>query len=363
MRPWVVALLSAAVALAIDAAWLWVAFSAAPKTEWETIALTEASLLVIAFLATYAAFALALTTAARVLDLARIRSRLARLRTPPTVNGWTAAFAGTGLARLAHRTLDLSTLDSASPGTELVLQSRFEPDMARREVLHLYRGGLLRAQFVTALALLLAVLGLGLAEDYVHLPLFGIDFPAWAAGAAFLALGGLAAGGGLVIEAAAEPLLDVLTQLPVARLELRLLRSLAGLGKRYGVDLRAGAAPALSTPLVERLVLLLEQGRNMLPEAIIRLSASFEAMTAASRAMSDHAVEFGRSSANPGNIAELQSAIAQLAAAIERLATVQIPTIEPQLPLTSGGERLVPLRAETRENISHELRRVMAEFE
>jgi hypothetical protein len=376
MRPWMIALAGAVGGLAAAVAWLWLGPSTAADFDpgWTAFVREAGPFSALIFLAAYAGLVLLLTTAAVALDLVRVRFRLDGPGTP-SHGEWAAAFAGTGLARLADRALDLAPADprQAAAVAELVLQSRFDPGRLRREVLCHYRDWLVRGHFATALVLLAVIAGLGLAQDYANARVAGFLMPSRSALAAIGALAVLAVCGRLAVAAAAEPLIDTIAQLPLPRVEMRLFDALSALVHRDGEIVRAGSAAVPATtainPMLERLALALEGGRDALREAIARLSANSAALAAAARAIAEHQTGSGQPGADPGAVAELRQAITALAVTIEHLpaATAQHGAAgEGQPPAAAAAAAAEPprrRRTTRRSDLGSELRRLISEFE
>lgn len=349
-------------ALVFDGAWMWSALAAAPKGAASAILLRHVPALVLAGLALYALVALLLVTALTVVDTARVRSRLADFAAP-NLRDWAAAFAATGLRRLATRLLDLAPVDMERRRPRIVLQSRFDPAHARREISQLYSTALVRAQFVTALTLILVLAIAAFVHDgmqRVIVPAGILAVPALAAAAMLAVLGIL---GWIVVATAAEPLIETIANLPCERLDIELLRRSGGLAEAEDAARTAASGAALSAAigkLLERLVSALDESRSTLIEAIGGLSARAEALSAALQS----AVERGTEPSEGGaDLAELRATLTQLTAVLDRLTAtgVLVPAGRAGETVARKGE--AAMIEASRSEISREVRGLLADLE
>jgi putative SOS response-associated peptidase YedK len=371
MQPWMIAAAGAAVALV--AALMWVAEAALPGGGLTQLVHAAAPQFALVFLAAFAAIVLLLTTAAVAVDLARVYRRLDRLArfagipgAAPSPRECLAAFAGTSMTRLADRVLDFASEDAEAESDRLVLQSRFAPEEARRELVCHHRDWLVRAQFATALALIVALAGLGSAQDYAHAALAGFLVPGRIAVAAVAALVLLAVCTRVAVRAMAEPLIDAIERLQLPRLEMRLLQTLSAIVASDGEFVRPGAlaAPiAAANPQLERLATALEDGRDTLREAIGRLSANAATLTQTARAIADQRADAGLPAADPAAIAQLHQAITGLAATIERLPAAPAGDAPAAAGEAPSGLATKRRRAPRRNDLGSELRRLISEFD
>jgi hypothetical protein len=357
MRTRTIVLAALLAALVVDVAWLWAARIAAPGLGVRALVLHRLAALALAGCASYACAAALLTAAMVLADLARVRSRLAAL-TLPSPWDWTAAFAATSLSPLARRLLDLAPIDTERAHARIVLQSRFDPDRARREIAQLYSGLLVRTHFVTAFALALILALIGVTSGGGRLGLISAGIGAMPAVAAIAVPAVLAILGRMIATAAAEPLLETIANLPFERLDLELWRRLAGIAEGGEA---ARTAPTLSAAigrLLERLVQSLEESRTALIEALARLSAEAAALSAALRAAAER--EAGQGAGGAADLTELRAAVAQLTAALEKAAAAVRP-----LPSEAAGESAgeVPASGAARSQLSRELRDLLADLE
>lgn len=392
MRPWIIAAVSAAVALAIGLAVLWLGHTVSPRDGLGLFVRLEGPRFALVCLAVYAAVALLLTTAAAAFDLVRVRLRLnprdddgRLLGGRPTARQWFALFADTSLVRLADRIVDIAPFESPAPNSagfetpddadDLVLQSGFDPQLARREVMCHCRNRLVQAQFATAFVLVAVIVVLGLAEDYAQATLGGFSVPARTAIAALVALAFLAAVARLLIGALTEPLIDAVSGLRLPRLELQLWSFLAdALGR--GPDLRApdGGSVGVDLPL-QHFVAALDANRDALREAVSHVAASATALSAAARSIAERPNGGGDAASESLMVAQLHRAIARLTTSIERLpAAAARPAAAPPvgaeqsaLPEPAPTEPAPPAprrrRGAQRSDLGSELRRLISEFE
>jgi hypothetical protein len=361
MRTRIIVLAALLAALVLDAGWVWAGLAAAPGTDVWTAVLRRLPTLVLAGLVLYALVALVLVAGAIAVDAVRVRHRLDRLALPNPWD-WTEAFSGTSLNPLAVRLLDLAPIDTERSRARIVLQSRFDAAHARREIGQLYSGSLVRAHFVTALALLLIFAGVACVYNgtIAIVPAGGPVAPALAAVATLALLGVL---GRIVVAAAAEPLIETIANLPFERLDIELLRRLAGLAEGGEAARIASSGQVLSSAigkLLERLVYALDEGRNALVEAIANLSREAETLSAAMRATAERGAE--RSEPPADDLSDLRATLTQLAATLEGLVGTGA-----QLPAGPAGEAAAqqgkaPALGATRSEISREVRDLLADF-
>jgi hypothetical protein len=359
MRIWIIVLAAGFVALVVDGAWVGIALAAAPRPDLWTLVLGRLPALMLAALAVYALVALLSVAGMIVIDAARVRRHLVRLAAPNRWD-WMEAFAATGLSLLATRLLDLAPFDLERARARLVLQSRFDAAQARREIGQLYSGFLVRAQFITALALIVIYTAAGIVHNGTPFAPMPGGIPLVPALAALGVLALLAVLGRIIVIAAAEPLIETIAQLPVERLDTELLHHLGRLSEA-GDAARAGASGAVLTAaigkLLERLVQSLDEGRNSLVEAVADLSAQAAALTSATRSAAERADE---NRAQDADLTELRATLRQLTTTMEGLAGTT-----PPLPAKLTGEAAkspgeVPVLGPSRLEISREVRDLLA---
>jgi hypothetical protein len=362
MRTRMIVVAALCAALVFDAAWIWSGLAAAPNGASGATALHHWPVLVLAGLALYALVALLLTAATIILDTARVHSRLAGFASP-NLRDWRAAFAATGMGALANRMLDLAPTETERTRTRIVVQSRFDPAHARREIGRLYSASLVRAQFVTALAVILVFAIGGFIRNDMRLAIIPAATPAAPALASVGVLVLLGVLGWIIVEAAAEPLIETIANLPFERYDIELLRRLGGIAEGGDAARLAASGVALSSAiskLLERLVSALDEGRSSLVDAIAGLSAQAEALTSAMQAAAQRGAEQGEGGAD---MAELRAAMTQLTALLDGLSgtSAQSPAGLATAAAMRKGE--VAVVGASRSEISREVRDLLADLE
>lgn len=392
MRPEAIALAGAAAGFVAALAALWLGHTVSPSDGLTLFVRTEAPRCAAVFFAVHAAIVLLLTTVCLAFDLLRIRERL---ETPDPYAGfgdrltgdrWLAVFADTSFAPLAGRILDLAPAAEAPDqgetppdAPEIVLLDDFDPTRLRREVACRFRHWLVLTQFAAAVALLLIIAGLGLAQSYAAASLAGFVVSPQTPVAALVALAVLTICGRLAIATAAEPLIDAITQLPLPRLATRLFGLVAAFTESAGEP--ASASPASLLPAavpaaaldrtLQRFTAALDENREALRAAIAPLSGSAAALSAAARAIADRPGDAGLPAVDAAAIAQLRQAIARLTATIERLpanadsprpANAMAPPAE-SAPVPAPPAPPRRRRVARRGDLGSELRRLIEEFE
>jgi hypothetical protein len=250
----------------------------------------------------------------------------------PARPGWPAAFERSELHRLVPAPAPVQPRPAPIDGT-VVLQCRFDPREARREVARLYYVGAARAHFFSALIVLAAGVVLGVAQQHGPLPIMPGPIPTVPAALAVAGLILLAILARIAVDVAAEPLIEKIARLPAEPIEMGLLRQTAtlleGVGAPAAVRDLQGAGAALQIP--DRLVSVLEQGHHALVDAIERLSitteglatttnSSIEALEAAFRAMELHQQAAAQNTGvDTAAMTDLRDAVMALTALLERL--------------------------------------------
>jgi hypothetical protein len=371
MRPWIIVLLSAAGAMFVAAVLAGPELSDAARSGSWIALLPSLSGLAIAALAVYALCAMLLATGLLLAETLGARHRLGRIdeyRTQPP-NDWIRGLGGNGLHHLIPKPVAESIRRAETDGDAVQLLSRFDPDAARREIARLHYIWLARTHFFSALIVLTALVGLGVAQDHgaARLPLDMI--PTTPATLILVGLILLAVLSRIAVDVSVEPLVEVISQLPAEDAEIGLLRR--------AVETLEAAAAAVTSPapastlLPDRLDPVIEEGHRVLYDAVRDLSATTDALGATMRssidalgdAMNAAAV---RPPATPGNgdagaykFSELQGAVEALTAVLERLATLPDTADEP-LPI--GPDLSLRPRAQS-PRLARELRKLLQEIE
>src|SRR5262249_54060719 len=155
---------------------------------------------------------------------------------------------------------------------KILLQGQFSAADARGEVARLYYMWLARSHFLSALIVITALVGLGLAQDHGSVPSPIGAIPTIPAILMLVGLMFLAFLGRIALDVSAEPLIETISQLAATPLEVALLRRIVEVLEAActtaAVNVRA---PAPASQLPERLEGVIEEGRRGLIDATKRL--------------------------------------------------------------------------------------------
>ena len=372
MRPWIIALSSAIVAIFVAVALAGPELLNAPRSGFGSILLPHLSMLTVAALAVYALCAMLLTTGTLVADTLSVRHRLGRTgayRTPAQ-RDWMAVFGSNGLQCLIPR-LAATPTRRAGANETILFQSRFDPDAARGEIARLHYIWLARTHFFSALIMLTALVGLGFAQDHGSPPLLLGAIPTISAILILVGLILLAFLGRIAIDVSVEPLVEMISQLPVEHVEVGLLRrAVEMLEAACSAAVVNAGAPASTLQLSQRLDVVIEQGHRALVDGVRHLTTATDALEDTTRSSVDvlkTAISAMATQLPPlpdnGNtevskFAELQGAVEALTAVLERLTRLPDAVEEPSL----GADH--PARGRFQEpHLARELRRLMREIE
>jgi hypothetical protein len=346
----------------------------APRSDIGTILMPHLPVLVVGALGVYGLGAMLLTTTNLVANIIWMRHHLGRaaLGRTPAWHDWIAALGTSGFRRLATR--------SARAGPEtaddtVVLPVRFTADEARREIARRHYICLARSHFLSALIVLVGIVGLGVAQDLGALPFQTGVIPTVSAILIVAGLLLLAVLGRIAIDVTAEPLLETIAQLTVEPEEIGLLRRVVSLlepaQNRPVADDRIDEMPAR---FPERLVAAFEQGHLPLLNAVSRLSEITQALEAAMRTSVEALEATIRSAAaqqrpvdddkivGAMSFPELQAAVDELTAVLRRLLSAVPENMEEATPL--AGYASVPARRKTpASGLVRELRGLMQEID
>lgn len=311
----------------------------------------------LAGLSLYAVLTLLISTAVFLTRLRRLRVRLAKpTRSPKELQN---AFSGTGLERLAHRILDLGPGDAAPQAQALLLHSRVIPNQARREVKSLFRDWLIRAQFFTALLLLIGLCGWSALDAYSPIMAFPVVLPFSLSAAAILAVIILAVFCEIVLRAATERLLDAIVVLPTERLDAHLLAQLSDIGKHVSEPGPIPTDGIAYEPALERFGLLLEGIAELLQTSAKDLTICADRLASTMRALSDRE-EHGSTLRGEGSAAELKIVLEELIRAIRPLTSMMERS--PNAIKASGADT-PPQGQNTNVDLGREVQRLLKEFE
>lgn len=290
MRPWMIVLTSASIALAAAVAMAGAVLSLTGHGATMPALVPLLPELAVVALGVYALCAVVLSAANLVGLGLLLRRHFAR--TPahrgPAGPDWTAALASGGLRRLAPLPVMPQPRPARADGT-VVLRRSFRPEEARREVGHLCYLWAARTHFFSALIALLAVVALGAAQQHGALPIVAGPIPTAAAGLIVVGLILLAVVARLAVDVSIDPLLEAVARFPAEPIETALLRravelleAAQGTGPERGPE-RGHEAPAAAMQIPARLVGALEEGQRTLSQAIERLVAASDGLAALNR--------------------------------------------------------------------------------
>ena len=371
MRPWMIILMSAIGSIVVATAMVGPELLAAPHSDFGSLVVPRLSVLAVATLAVYALCAMLLVTGTLVAAVLSVRRRLERMsgyRTPAQPN-WTAAFGSTGLHRLVPWPVDESGRRTGA-SEKILLQGRFSAAVARAEVARLYYIWLARSHFFSALIVISAIVGLGLAQDHgsVSLPINAI--PTVSAILILVGLILLAILGRIALDVSAEPLIETISLLAAASLEVALLRRILEVLETACATAAVNVgAPASTFQLPERLEVVIEEGQRGLIDAARHLSittdalgatlgSSIDALKAAISTTAAQLPPIADYANQAFRFSELEGAIEALTAVLRRLTTVPDIIERPTLGVDQGA------RSQVQEpRIARELRQLLQEIE
>ena len=172
MRPWMIVLSSAIAAIVVTGVMVEPELLGAPRSDFGSIVLAHLSMLAVAALAVYALCAMLLATGTLIGDGLSLRRGLGRIATHPrpTLRDWTTVFGSTELRRLVPLPI-ADPAGRAGANETILLQHPFSANAARGEIARLYYLRLARTHFFSALIVLAALFGLGLAQDHGSVPM------------------------------------------------------------------------------------------------------------------------------------------------------------------------------------------------
>jgi hypothetical protein len=332
MRPWIIVLSSATVAICAAAAMAWPGLSLTPPAAIAPALIPLMPTLVVTALAVYALCAIVLAAGNLVVVSLWLRRHFApnsahQGAAPP---GW-AAFAESGLRRLAPPLANLQP-GSARPDGMVVLQSRFHPEEARKEVARLYYIWAARTHFFSALIALACAVALGAAQQHGPLPLVTGLIPTVPAGLILVGLILLAILARLAVDVTIEPLIEAIAGFPTEPIDVSLLRRAVELLEVAPTPRRErdlGDSASISQ-IPNRLVSALEEGHRTLSDAIERLSATTDGLAATAQSSIETLESTFRgaeqrqrpaipAAADMAELSQLRQAVVALTAALEHI--------------------------------------------
>ena len=334
MKPWMIVLSSAVIAVAAAAAMAAPALMATAPASLGRGLMPLIPTLAVTMLAVYALCAILLTAGNLIVSSLNLRGRLARIPLPlgPGRSDWTAAFAASGLKRLAPLPAYLQ-LRPTKPDDALVLQSRFRPEEARKEITRLCYIWAARTHFFSASIALAALVALGAAQQHAPLPVVPGFIPAIPAGLILVGLILLAVLARLAIDVTIEPLIETIAAIPAEPVDVALLQRAVELLEAAQIPhpARIGNEAAQNPQIPNQLIETLVKGHRSLSGAIERLSATTDAFAATTRSSIEaldstvRAVDQRQPSAaqtaitDPIELSQLRQAVIALTAALERV--------------------------------------------
>ncbi len=351
MRPWMIVLSSAVGAIVVVAALILPQLASAARSEVVPILLMHMPALTVAALAAYGLSAMLSTIVTVVARMLRLRRGLAS--TPP----------GRALTR---KYLGDAGVRHVVPGS-IGFQSQGVARQARTEMGQLYYVSLARSHVFTALILLAAIAGLGLAQEHGSLPFQPIAIPTASVLMIMVGFGLVAALGRIAVAVTAEPLVEVISQSPPEGVETALLRRAVEL-LELSHDGRSSEDSASASPSksLDQLIAMIEQGNRALLEASHRLSANTQALETAMQiaveALERTAGQVAEHSFSTDDhkdpdtaiFTELRSAVEDLTGVLKGLSAAQ--EVEPQ---TTAG----PLRSAPAPILARQLRQLLQEID
>ena len=371
MRPWMIVLSSAIAAIVVTGVMVEPELLGAPRSDFGSIVLAHLSMLAVAALAVYALCAMLLATGTLIGDGLSLRRGLGRIATHPrpTLRDWTTVFGSTELRRLVPLPI-ADPAGRAGANETILLQHPFSANAARGEIARLYYLRLARTHFFSALIVLAALFGLGLAQDHGSVPMLISANPAIAAILLLVGLILLAILGRIAIDVATEPLIEMISQVAAEPVEIALLRRLVEAVKTVSTVAAANVgAPAPTLQLPERLELVIEEGQRGLAAAARHLSvttnelgttiaSSVDALKTAVGMVAAQLPSTADRVNETFGFSELQGAVEALTAALERLTTVPDIVEEPPAGVDQASRRKVQ-----EPHLAHELRQLLQEIE
>src|SRR5271170_945331 len=370
MRPWIIVLSSATVAIAAVAAMAWPALSLTPPAAIAPALIPLMPTLVVTALAVYALCAIVLAAGNLVVASLWLRRYFAP---NPAHQGaarpdW-AVFAESALRRLAPPSANPQR-GSARPDGMVVLQGRFHPEEARKEVARLYYIWAARTHFFSVLIALACAVALGAAQQHGPLPIVTGLIPTVPAGLILAGLILLAILARLAVDVTIEPLIEAIAGFPTEPIDVSLLRRAVELLEAAPTprwDRELGDAASISQ-IPDRLVSALEEGHRTLSNAIERLSAttdglastarsSIDTLESAFRAAEQRQVPAMPATANTAELSQLRQAMVALTAVLER-----IPTGPADGRDMAPGTDLATRRREAQPDLADQLKQLLQEI-
>jgi multisubunit Na+/H+ antiporter MnhG subunit len=342
MRPWIIVLTSAISAIFAAAALVEPELSNSTSSDLWVVVRPHIPMLAVAAFGIYALCAMLLTTGALVAETLFVRHRFGRSSAHRirTRRDWPAALGSTGLHRLASGLITEPTQSEGEDST-ILLTAGFHLGPARGEIGRLHYLWLARSHFFSAVIVLTALAGLGLAQDHRSVPSALGTIPTVSAILILAGLILLAILGRIALDVSAEPLIEAISQMPTEPLEVMLLRRAVELTEvtRASEETYDGT-PKPTLQLTERLEAAIKEGHRPLLDSIRHLVAITDTLGATLRSSIDALNSTISTSITPlqsiterdriaPGLTELQGAVEALTAMLERLTTTSAIAEEP----------------------------------
>lgn len=342
MRPWIIVLTSAICAILAAAALVEPELANSASSDLWAAVQPHIPMLAVAAFGIYALCAMLLTTGALVAETLFVRHRFGRsgaLRLG--IRGdWPAALGSIGLHRLASGLINAPTQSPDENGTVLHTIG-FHLGSARGEIGRLHYLWLARSHFFSAVIVLTALAGLGLAQDHGSLPSALGNIPTISAILILAGLILLAILGRIALDVSAEPLIEAISQIPPDELEIKLLRGAIELPEvTHATEATYDSIPQPALQLSERLEAAIEEGHRALLDSVSHLVATTDALGITLRSSIDALNSTISTSVTPlqpiverdrvaPELSELQRAVEALTGVLERLTTTSAIAEEP----------------------------------
>jgi hypothetical protein len=365
MRPWIIVLSSVTAAIAAAAAMAWPALSLTPTAALAPALIPLMPALVVTALAVYALCAIVFAAGNLVVLSLRLRHHLApgASHQGPARPDW-AAFADTGLRQLAPPSANPQP-PSARPDGVVVLQSRFHPGEARKEVARLYYIWAARTHFFSALVALACAVALGVAQRHGLLPIVTGFIPTVPAGLILVGLILLAALARLAVDVTIDPLIEAISGFPTESMDVSLLRRAVELLEAAPTPRRDLGDSASISQIPDRLVSALEEGHRALSSAIERLSLTTDGLASTAQSSIETLESTFRvaeqrqlpAMADMAELSQLRQAMVTLTAALERVPTGSATTRD-----MAPGTDLTARRREAQPDLADQLKQLLQEI-
>jgi hypothetical protein len=368
-RPWIIVLTSAICAILAAVALVEPELPHSTSSDLWVVVRPHIPMLAVAAFGIYALCAMLLATGTLVAETLIVRHRFERssAHRMGTRGDWPVALGSIGSHRLAS---GLITERTQSTGEDLtgLLTVRFHPNSARGEIGRLHYLWLARSHFFSAVIVLTALAGLGLAQDHGSVPSALGTIPTISVTLILAGLILLAILGRIALDVSAEPLIEAISQVPAEPLEVMLLRRSAELTEvTRAVEATYDGIPKPTLQLPERLEAAIAEGHRALLDSVRHLVATTDALGTTLRSSIDALNSTISTSITPlQSIAErdrvapglldLQKAVEALTAVLKRLTTTSAIGEEP-----SPGRDIVR-RGPNEPRLASELRQLLQEI-